>query len=218
MPQFGSLMGKQHEGNKSKFRGEWSHPPPLKGVVSKYHDDESFMAISLNLLARYDALNLTASESIVSTLITIDDQMAYYEALSTRVSQLRSVGGYTSCSMIQRLEQEFGDALGQLCSKHQAPCPGSVHAPMTPRHDRNHTGFKSIFLNTRKNGQGRRFFPDLEPRPHHHFTHAKVRNIDWQLASAVQQVESLSLDGPSVEKRDFASYHPPSPMVHCRTV
>ena len=73
-------MDRHDEGNKNNIH-RWSHPPPLTGIRSKFHDDDTFMNVSINLLARHDALNLTAAESIRSMFVTLDDQLAYYEAL-----------------------------------------------------------------------------------------------------------------------------------------
>lgn len=213
MPKFGRYVERVHDGNRKNIR-EWSHPPPLNSLNGKFCDDESFMNVSLNLIARYEALNLSAAESIKSMLVCPDDQVAYYEALCIKVSQARSVGGYSSSScMIQRLDREFGDELRNLCSHHilEGKCTDSVQAPMTPRNGWGQEGH-NFFLNTCKNGQARRFFPDIEPKLGRPPKRKVVRNIDWHLATAVQQVVSLSLDGAPAEKREITCYNPPSPM------
>lgn len=214
-------MDRQYDGYKNN-RGEWSHPPPLTGIQSKFHDDETFMNVSLNLIARFEALNLTAAESIMSTLVCPDDRLAYFEVLCSKLSQIHGVGGYPTGSMIHRLDQEFSNELRNLCSQHLSGegCTNlkSAQAPMTPRHGRNQESFNDFFLNKRGNCQSRRFFPDIEPKSSRQMKRNIVRNIDWHLASAVQQVKSLSLDGPpQPEKRDIPCYSPPSQM-HFRAV
>lgn len=194
---------------------QWSQGPTLTSVATtrKYLDDETFMAVSLNLLARYEALKLPANESIISTLDCPDDQLAYYEALCLRLSQIHGVRGYSTCSTIQRLDRVFSAELRNLCSHHTAGLSfpeALIRAPMTPRNDRNHAGLK--FQNKRNRKQTRRFFPDVEPRSHRRMMQSKVRNIDRQLATAVQKIVSLSLDGPPAGKHDFLCYSTPQAL------
>ena len=204
-------MERQHDLHEHK---RFSNPPSLTGIKSKFHDDEAFMKVSLNLLARFEALDLTAAESIESTLVSPDDQLAYYEALCAKLSQIRTVGGYPTGSMIQKLDQQFSTELRDLCSLNFSGggVTQSVQAPMTPRNGRNQESLQAFFLNRRHNTQARRFFPDIEPTPNRPMKRNMIRNLDWHLATAMQQVVSLSLDAAPTEKRDIPCYNPPSPM------
>lgn len=210
MPHYRNFMNRVHHEIKADFRRQWSESPPLKRVTTtrKYHDDETFMAVSLELLARYQALNLSANESIILTLVCPDDQLAYYEALCFRLSKIHSVRGYSPCSMIQILDRAFSTELRNLCSYRPPDVSfpeALIQVPMTPRHDRNHAGLNFQYKHNKK--QTRRFFPDVEPRSHR--PQSKVRNVDQQLATAIQQVVSLSLDGPPAGKHDFLCCTPP---------
>lgn len=205
-------MNIKHDESNDK-RVKWAHLPPLTGLGgSNFHDDETFMNVSMNLIARREGLSLTPRESIESVLICSDDQLAYYEALRTKLSQLHSVGAYLTGSMIQRLDQEFSAELRDLCST-QISGQGFA-TPMAPRNGHNTDSF-NFFLGQRKTCQTRRFFPEMEPKSSRQMNRSIIRNFDWHLSNAVQQVVSLSLDGTSVEKRDCPCYTPPSP-VHFR--
>lgn len=119
----------------------------------------------------------------------------------------------------------------------------AVHTPATPRNicnpttDKNASSFHHHLLqqprtnNGMKQPQSRSFFPDSGPRSSCYMQNKKVQDIDWQLAEAVQQVVSLSLDaGPvhhhnstshshnsKAEGSAFSRYESPNPMPPHRT-
>ena len=222
MPRFCISIDSRNNEETRQYLGNGFRPPQLG---SHHHrasnpqlDDEVFMSISLNLLARYEALGLSARESIESVLIGAEEQSAFHDALTYRILHGNSIGAYSSCSMIQKIEDEFGDELKAICSLTKQTNQGPVQAPMTPCNARNQARF-NWFLNPRHKGQ-RNFFPDNESR---HFLRrnkrSKVRNIDWHVTAAVQQVVSLSLEGTHTSelRGGIAVYKPPSPMHGQRT-
>ena len=107
----------------------------------------------------------------------------------------------------------------------------AAHAPATPRNicnpAKNSGSFDHHFLqqprnnNGMKQSQSRSFFPDSGPRSCCYMMQKKEQNIDWQLAEAVQQVVSLSLDSNShnhkAELSAFSRYESPNPFPPHRT-
>ena len=220
-------------------------PPPLKISNSNYAREETFKKVSLNLLSRFEALELSAAETIQSTLINPEDRSAFYEALRFRLALLARQEAHTA-SLVRQIHRVFGEELRNMCHHHHVPTnsqtlvgigeqPGKLHfqsssssfhqpPPITPRND--HISSTRVYGGYHNNNMGptpprrRSFFPDAggegnsaDVRP------PKIRNIDWQLANAVQQVVSLTLDGPPpTEKRDFACYEPPTTPMHCQAV
>jgi hypothetical protein len=177
-------------------------------------NDEMFLNISLNMLARYEALNLTAKEAIESTLVSPEDRSAYYQALSFRLAHITGLRENSLTSVILRIDEEFGVELKAMVTALAGNKPKPIQAPMTPCNARN-PGRLTRFLIPLKGAQKvqRCFFPENDGRTSRSVMNSKkVRNIDWHLATAVQQVVSLSLDGSQPEKRGLACYKPPSPM------
>jgi hypothetical protein len=178
-------------------------------------NDDVFLNLSLNMLAKYEALNLTAKEAIESTLVSPEDRSTYYQTLSFRLARIAGAANLSS-SMILRIDEEFGAELKAMFTAHEGNKPGQLQAPMAPCNARN-PGRLTRFLNPLKGAQKvqRCFFPEHEGRTNRSMMNSKkVRNIDWHLATAVQQVVSLSLDGSQPEKRGPACYKPPSPMQY----
>lgn len=96
---------------------------------------------------------------------------------------------------------------------HQQPV---VHAPVTPRNIQNpgraqSQGIHYPFLSASHNGSGMReaqprsFFPDSGPRSCRYMMQKKAQNVDRDLAEAVQQVVTLSLEGPAHHKISTAT-------------
>ena len=229
MPQFRISIDRRRDEptNRPNFGGGNFYPPALNPEQNtKYHNDDAFTNVSLNLLARYEQLNLTATESIQATLASHEERSAFYEALCFQKSQISQMGAYSASSMLQKIDEAFGAELKSMCMPHHQAAGPTTHehvpAPMTPRNDRNPATANSFhhFLNPRgvrqQQAQPRCFFPDSGPRSSRYLMQKKVQNIDWQLAQAVQQVVSLSLDGPAAktETPSFARYEPPSPMPY----
>jgi len=200
--------------------------------MSKFYDDDTFTKVSLNLLARYEAFDLTASEAIKATLIRTEEQVAFYQALCHRMAQ----NHVPMLPMVQKIHEEFADELKRASSNQQLTVT-TLHAPhldvatapiAAPRNIRN-PACLNRFLNPRSFMQKQRsnFFPEKDPNSSlSRMKTTKVRNIDWQLANAVQQVVSLSLDGTAnnatstveTEMKDFiTSYEPPAMFLKQRT-
>ena len=229
MQRFGFLVDrKQHYETKNTVNFGNARVSPIPSCVNttranQFYDDETFVNISLNLLVRYEALDLTAGEAIKAILISLEEQKAFNEALCARIAKISHGGECSAPAIVQKIYDVFGNDLRGMCSPQhltalQIPGPGIVEAPMTPRNNRNPACFHRI-LNPRKFMKDQRcnFFPESDPKSSRRLMKAKVRNIDWHLASTVQQVVSLSLDAPEPpEKRDFICYEPPSP-IHCHT-
>ncbi|CAB9524219.1 expressed unknown protein [Seminavis robusta] len=124
-----------------------------------------------------------------------------------------------SLNLLARIDEEFGAELKAIWAANKVTNQGPFQAPMTPCNARNQARI-SWFLNARQGGQ-RNFFPENESRPTRNakMLQPKIRNIDWHLATTVQQVVSLSLDGThSSDIRGgiaTGTYQPPTP-VHCQ--
>jgi len=78
--------------------------------------------------------------------------------------------------------------------------------PKTPRHV---AGPTSSGSSSQKKKKRRSFFPDCESVL---FRSRKVKNIDWKMAEAIEQVQSLRLDGEgsnNTARKDGVGYRPP---------
>lgn len=206
--------------NSNRIGELFYRPPPLQiCTTTKYFEDdeEQFTKTALHLLSRYEGLNLTVSEAIKSTLQCTEERAAFLEALLTIRQQHQQGKTTTSLDLIDTIYQTFGEELISICSQDKLNvehppkvpflrsssmpmednnCNGNslgndfhhYDKPMRPITTRHETTTTSLHPMDAFRGNRRRrcFFPDSEP---------KIRNIDWQLASAIQQVVSLSLDG-----------------------
>lgn len=196
-------------------------PPPLR-TSDTYDDEDAFKNVSLNLLSRYEALELSPSEAIKATIITPQERLSFHEALCIRRSRALHVSP-SNASLVERVDKIFGSELlkmireetggGEIRSwgKRQFGCP-----PTTPRAILNPTSSGSesrqdvdVF---EKNTRRRRFFPDSDSKSGGFFRSRKVKNFDWSLAEAVSQVQSLRLDGSQDMPKGDSTYQPPSPL------
>lgn len=196
-------------------------PPPLR-TVGTYDDDEFFNNVALNMLSRYGALNLSVEEAICSTLISPRNRASFYESLCARSTRSCHLSP-SQRSLIQDTRRVFGKALKRIVEaespshhthnyqqqQHQQHCDiflkngmdisDTHHPPVTPRHH-NYSGggWCPKSTTSEKKKKGRKFFPDSDSsKSGGFFRSRKVQNIDWRLAEAIQQVQTLRLDGDS---------------------
>jgi hypothetical protein len=211
------------DGKMPTFRNESkvSRPPPLL-TSSTYDDEEAFVSVSLNLLSRYEALGLSAKETIKSTLIYPRERDSFFEALCARKSRSTHISTSTA-SLVDSVDRAFGRELMKMTQEEnggcnlQQPCVMRKFSddilPTTPRA----TNVRSpTFSNSESRRQDtssakknrRRFFPESG-----FFGSRKVQNIDWKLAEAIEQVQCLRLDGSARTPRNSMGYEPPSPPI-----
>jgi hypothetical protein len=190
-------------------------PPPLR-TSDTYDDEDAFKNVSLNLLSRYEALELSASETIRATIISPQERLSFHEALCNRKSRALHVSP-SNVSLVERVDKIFGNDLLNMIredtggedtrslGKRQFGCP-----PMTPRE--NSTSSGSEYRNDvfEKITRRRRFFPDSDSKSGGFFRSRRVKNFDWSLADAVSQVQSLRLDGSQDTPKGDSTYQPPS--------
>lgn len=197
-------------------------PPPLR-TVGTYDDDEFFNNVALNMLSRYEALSLSASEAICSTLVSPKTRASFLEGLHTRLARASSMSP-SARSLIQNTTKVFGQELRRIvesespCSSYgkQSPCFDRNLPPATPRHVLRGPNSVTCSLPSttgadKKKKKVRRFFPDCDSKSvgGGFFRTRKVQNIDWKLAEAIQQVHTLSLDGDNTREQRKACYQPP---------
>jgi hypothetical protein len=194
-------------------------PPPLR-TSDTYDDEDAFKNVSLNLLSRYEALELSASETIKSTLISPQERISFHEALCIRRCRSLHVSP-SNASLVERVDKTFGSDLLKIIrdesggeesrswGKRQFGCP-----PTTPRAIQNSTssGSESRHDVFEKKTRRRRFFPDSDSKGGGFFRSRRVKNIDWNIAEAVSQVQSLRLDGSQDTPKCDSTYQPPSPV------
>lgn len=238
MLRFRNFIDKKHDETKHDIGNggslNFQPPPPLKISNSNYAHDDVFKKISLILLSRYNAIGISPMETINSTLVTLEDKLAFYEALCFRLALLPRQEVHTA-SLVQQVDQIFGEEFKAVCHHDQVPSnsyeiemklgshevtPPCQQPPFTPRNDQFSSSRFSESWRTRRPVRRRSFFPDAgAQKTSYMMMPTKIRNIDWQLASAVQQVVSLTLDGSSpTQKGDFACYDPPTTPMKCQRV
>lgn len=209
-------------------------PPPLR-TIGTYDDDEFFNNVALNMISRYEALNLTVQEAIYSTLICPRSRASFYEGLCSRISRTSSMSPSVR-SLVQSMKSIFDKELkkivdsespGGFYSKQQAfpdfDCP-----PITPRSilrvsssgsaasvGNNTAKAAQVATKKKKQSSKRMFFPDSsgDSKGRGFFRTRKVQNIDWKMAEAITQVQSLRLDGdertPTNRPVSGLGYQPP---------
>jgi hypothetical protein len=218
-----SMQEEDRHGMTMGFGGDAGlfRPPPLR-TTSTYDDEDAFNNVSLNLLSRYDALSLSASEAIKATIISPRERISFHEALSIRRSRSLHVSPSTAL-LVERVDKTFGSDLLNMIreetggeeirswGKRQFSVGGS---PATPRAIQNSTssGSESRHDVFEKKTRRRRFFPDSDSKSGGFFRSRRVKNIDWNLAEAVSQVQSLRLDGSQGTPKCDSTYQPPSPV------
>jgi hypothetical protein len=193
-------------------------PPPLR-TSDTYDDEDAFKNVALNLLSRYEALELSASETIRATITSPQERLSFHEALCIRRSRALHVSP-SNASLVERVDKIFGSDLLKLIrednggeeirswGKRQFGC-----APTTPRAIQNSTSSPECRYEIfEKKTRRRRFFPDSDTKSGGFFRSRRVKHIDWSLADAVSQVQSLRLDGSQDTPKGDSTYQPPSPV------
>jgi hypothetical protein len=198
-----------HEDDPATVPASFSYVvrPPTLRTTSTYDDDEAFSKISLKLLATVELNGLSAKETIMQTLIQPRDRSSFLEGMHIRLSRSSQFSPSTA-SLVQSMFDQFGDELKRIveeesgernCHPFYSPHVSEEKRPppTTPRHVRSHSSFQGAESNAQKTAahpsSRRRFFSDSESGGF--FCSRKVRNLDWKLAEAIQQVQSLRLDG-----------------------
>ena len=189
-------------------------PAPLR-TVGTYDDDAFFSNVALNMISRYDALSISLSEAICSVLVSPRSRASFLDGLYCRLSRPAQVSP-TTHSLAQKTNEIFGQELRRLVEHGSSENPPHYYPkhsecnrgfpPKTPRHV---VGPTSSGSSSQKKKKRRSFFPDCDSVL---FRSRKVKNIDWKLAEAIEQVQSLRLDNegqPNSDRNDGAGYRPP---------
>jgi len=204
------VMGEDTFSKAPAFR-----PPPLR-TSNTYDDDEAFTRVALNLLSRHEALGLSPSDTINSTIGSPQDRASFFEGLNLRKSRLTSLSPST-VSLVQDVDMKFGHELRKLVDVEHVTLRRQNHSPAHPQYgmisSNNSCGSgnrpqEAVSAKKRKN---RRFFPEGEASVF--FRSRRVQNIDWTLVEMTQQVQSLQLDGNDVMAstgNHRGEYEPPS--------
>ena len=195
----------------------WGRPAPLR-TVGTYDDDAFFSNVALDMISRYDGLALSLSEAICSVLVSPRSRASFLDGLYCRLSRPAHMSP-TTHTLAQKTNEIFGQELRRLVEMGNAENPPHYHPkhsecnrgfpPKTPRHV---VGPTSSGSNSQKKKKRRSFFPDCDSVL---FRSRKVKNIDWKLAEAIEQVQSLRLDGegshqnPNNDRNDCVGYSPP---------
>ena len=186
-----------HENHNQSIR-----PPPLR-TTGTYDDDEFFNSVALNLLARYEALNLSISEAICCTLVSVGSRLSFWEALCCRMARSEHDMSPSMQSLVHQTHQLFSVELKQMLQNELETTAASKKSPPTaPRHIT-----RPLSFDKKAKKKGRRFFPDCDA----FFRSKKVVNLDWTLTQTMHQVQSLQLDGMENEndKERGMPYEPP---------
>lgn len=196
MGGFNSLHNHHRHPNHS-IHARHARPPPLR-TAGTYDDDEFFNNVALNLLARYEALNLSITEAICCTLVSVGSRLSFWEALSSRIARAEHMPPSTQ-SLVQQTHQLFSVELKRMLESELDTA--SKSPPTAPRHIT-----RPLSLDKKAKKKGRRFFPDCDA----FFRSKKVVNLDWTLTQTIQQVQSLQLDGmENDDKERDMLYQPP---------
>jgi hypothetical protein len=205
--------------------------PPALRTSCTFDDDEVFTNVALNLLSRYEALGLSAEEAILATIISPRGRWSFLEGLNFRLTNPTRCSP-TAASLIYKVDTTFGQELKRLVRAEsylggncavkrqggfQPPSPRHIH-PKTPASGSAmlHSSSSSS-SSTMKSKGGRRFFPDSECLSKSFFRSKRVENIDWHLVEAIEQVQTLQLDGTEPVARSRSDLHgcyrpPTSPL------
>jgi hypothetical protein len=203
-----------------------SRPPPLR-TSSTYDDDDAFNNVALNLLSRHEILGLSATEAILSTLINAKQRSSFYDGLCDRLDRSAHLSPNTA-SLVYSLERTFGKQLKDMTMEECKGQPCYATKPVSPRHTANMFSGNGMGSNgaytcrssisSKKKLTPRRFFPDGGDKLHAPTigffggSKRRVRNIDWKVADAIEQVSRLQLDGhdtPDHQHHQHSSYEPP---------
>jgi hypothetical protein len=188
----------------------YDRPPPLR-TVGTYDDDDFFNNVALNMLSRYEALNLSVSEAICSTLVSPKHRASFYEGLCSRLSRASHMHMSPSQrSLIQNTKKVFGRELRRIV---ESECTDNFGTYLKQSPEFNNNLPPTTMRHSEKKKKGRRFFPDSDSKAGGFFRSRKVQNIDWKLAEAIQQVQSLRLDGDTAmvqnDRTANVCYQPP---------
>lgn len=203
-----SLSEEDLEGNQDVVDEDLSvfRPPPVR-TSSTYDDEEAFSRVALNLLSRYQALGISASETIKTVLVKPGDKASFLEGLSVRKSQMSHLSPSTA-TLVESVDQNFYKELIRMVEEENNRAP-----PTTPRAMAMSSGAEK-----KANRRGRFFtFPDSDgSQSGGFFRSRRICNIDWTINETVQQVQTLTLDGPSPcdTRSGEGSYTPPSPVAN----
>lgn len=178
--------------------------PSVIQTDNNYDDDEYFTMASLNLLSKHEYLSLTPRDAINSTLVFPVERSTYLEALYIRKSRVCHLSP-SAADLIQNVEKIFGVELKRIVDRESCLTNPHHHGdgrffhsnshnrpPTTPCREKNRRSFcfgESAFLGG-----------------------CSVRGIDWKLTEAIEQVQSLRLDGSPAAPTASNTYTPPQQL------
>ena len=189
-------------------------PPPLR-TSGTFDDDEYFNSVALNMLARYQALNLSSSETIRSSLPSAKIRASFFEGMCSRLARASGMPPSIQ-TLLLSTKEAFGDELNVMVESENHfqvhtsfPSGNGVDSlpPITPRHTAKSFASR-VFGQSSTKKNNRSFFPDGDSKPGL-FRTRKVQNIDWKMAEAIQQVQTLRLDGQNSPQKRLRAYEPP---------
>jgi len=197
--------------------------PPALRTYNTFDDDEAFSNVALHLLSRREALGLSTTETIKATLISPSERESFLDGLHARKARATHLSPSTA-SLVESIDTTFGDELCRIVYEEskgdqtQAPSEhetdDGTHPPITPRHIKSSASSNSSgssYQHSQQKKNRRRFFPDSDSKSKGFFRSSKVQNVDWKLTEAIEQVQSLRLDGSPEQGKN--GYKPPSPMA-----
>lgn len=197
-----------------------SRPPPLR-TSSTYDDDDLFNNVALNLLSRHEILGLSVTEAILATLVKSTQRTSFFDGMCVRLDRSSHLSPHTA-SLVNSLDRIFGKELLDMTTEECKGQPCYTTKPVSPRHTMTFSGAPSCRHDAsngkKKAAATRRFFPDGADKasavtvPTLGFfggSKRRVRNIDWSVADAIQQVQCLQLDGFDTSKQSAGIYKAP---------
>ena len=195
--------GNDVQNNRARAVSDSYRPSDRPSVIqtdNNYDDDESFTLASLNLLSKHEYLSLTPRDAINSTLVFPKERSMFLDALYIRKTRVGHLSP-SAASLVQNVEKIFGVELRKIVDRESC---------MTNPHH----GGKFFHLNTSRQPstpcreKNRRTFCFGESA---FFGGCKVKKLDWKLTEAIEQVQSLRLDGsPAGPSSATQTYTPPS--------
>lgn len=193
--------GQDFAAGSSSRTGSGERPSVQVQTANTYDDDESFTMVSLNLLSKHEYLSLTPNDAINSTLVFPADRSMYLEAIQQRKSHACHLSP-RQASMLESVFTIFGAELKKIVERETLvanPYQGgkfnlSTKRPGSPSREKN-----------------RRSFCFGESAL---FGGCKVKKLDWKLTEAIEQVQSLRLDGAPSPSSNISggSYTPPTQL------
>lgn len=190
---------------------KYTRPSPLR-TVATYDDDAFFQATTLSMLSQYEGLNLSAAEVISAVLASPRSQCSFLEGMNSRLARSSHMTS-SAQELLQKANHAFGPELRKLVGNSSL---GSCERGLPPTTPRNVSCPSDASSHRSSNSSGKKkrsFFPDCDMMSGGLFRSRKVKNLDWSIVEAIEQVQSLRLDGSTSngDRPSAPGYLPPKP-------